>query len=244
MRSSWLYKKADVVAAWLATRFRFSTANFPDGTIQPFDRGCSWIHPKRGSLVAVRGLESGRRWLRKLGLDEPAWRTGLPLADDWSVEPTLLGDLSTEDREALLAFWRSLDATDPIAANIALFDCLNFYVEGTKLPRQFTKSELELLRKAPPDWLAENQRERYVQVIDQLNAPSLFSQLGVALERDGIKVTEAEWQLLRTLRKLRNPAQHGESRVAPRREDLRFGWAIVARILVHRLARVESALTR
>ncbi|MFI9642901.1 hypothetical protein ACIG87_23060 [Micromonospora sp. NPDC051925] len=227
-------RDAELVAAWLGTRLNFRAASLPFGKIQPYNRMSSGIRPTAGGVVAVRGRTSDRRWLRAAQMATPMRTTLIPVCDDWHDEPQLAKGLSLRDREALLAFWRSLDLADPLSSVIALWDAIEFYVGGTTLPGLFTEQDLRRLRDETPAWLSADQRKRFKDVLGGLNSPPLIPRLRAALDRDGVPITDAEFDLLRKLRRIRNPAQHGKERKAPSGEDLRQAWSIVARMLVYR----------
>jgi hypothetical protein len=72
--------------------------------------------------------------------------------------------------------------------------------------------------------------------LDQLNDPPLMERLRLALEFDGLSLTQGEFAVLRRLRAVRNPAQHGTTPPLPDDDDLIRGWSIIARMLVYRAA--------
>jgi len=65
--------------------------------------------------------------------------------------------------------------------------------------------------------------------------------LDYTLRADGVPITEAEKTLLNELRDRRNDAVHGRPTTIPPREQVDWGVAIVARMLVYRLNRTVDA---
>ncbi|MDI1461157.1 hypothetical protein QEZ54_09285 [Catellatospora sp. KI3] len=232
---------ADIASAWLATRLKFTSVALPHEVPQWFNQMSSRVRPQSGSLLAVRALESGRRWIRATTLNMRYMVTEIPISESWAEEPQLMDEITVQEREAFLCFWRSVDLRDPLTSLIALFDTIEFYVGSTTLPDTFAKEDLNRLMREAPEWLSDTQRTRYTEVLrNGLNSPSLARRLDARLKSDGVPVTEAERATIRKLRGLRNPAQHGRKRKAPAMEDLRTGWSVVARMLVYRAARVRG----
>jgi hypothetical protein len=236
-------RDAELLAAWLGTRLSFRTASLPTGKIQPYNRTASGIRPTRGDIVAVRGLTSSRKWLRAVHMGIRARTTPIPICKDWYDEPPLAINLSRREREAILAFWRSLDVTDRLSSVISLWDAIEFYVGGITVPGLFAEPDLRRLKSETPAWLSPDQRRRYQDVLSGLNSAPLIPRLRAALERDRVPMTADEFELLHRLRRIRNPAQHGRERKMPSREDLRRAWSIVSRMLVYRSFRImETAM--
>lgn len=229
-------RDAEFAAAWFSTRLRFAYACLPDRRMQPFNRANFIARPMVSSLAAVRGLTTGRRWLRVVQKSPKIVDAALPKAVDGSLDPSLPDAISGRDREAVLAFWRSLDVLNPLASVIALWDAIEFYAGGTAAPKLFSQEQLQSLANGIPSWMNKDQRKRYTNILSSLNNAPLFARLRVAIEADGVPVTESEIEVLSRLRKVRNPAQHGRESRPPDPDDLRRAWSIVARLLVYRLA--------
>src|SRR4051794_1355927 len=58
------HRRIDTALDLVATRLRHALATFPNGEPQPFARDERRALPRRGDHVVVRGLLTGRRWLR------------------------------------------------------------------------------------------------------------------------------------------------------------------------------------
>jgi hypothetical protein len=226
---------AEVIAAWFATRLRYGAVTLPDGTLQPFNRTESRALPRVSEAVVVRALGSGRRWLRIPRFTQSGVDVTLPRPGESDLDTSLPAQLSSQQREALLAFWRALETSSPLACVIAIWDAIEFYASETSVPRLFTPSELDHLREWIPATLNPAKRERLAEKINELNNPPLFIRLEQALKRDRVPITVDEMEILRRLRRIRNPAQHGKGRNDPAAEDLRRGRSLVARILMYRM---------
>jgi hypothetical protein len=226
---------AQVVAAWLATRLRYGAASLPNGTVQSFDRKDARALPRISEVVVVRSLESERRWLRVPRFAQSTTNAALPRSRADGLDSPLARELLVRDREALLAFWRAAGSSSQLACVIALWEAIEFYASGISAPKLFSSSELDELREWIPATLSLEKRKRLEEKIDELNSQSLFIRLKEALRRDGVPLTDDEIEVLRRLRKVRNPALHGEGRPEPAEGDLRRGLSIVARILMYKM---------
>jgi hypothetical protein len=126
----------------------------------------------------------------------------------------------------------------------ALWEAIEFYVAGARVPPLFTRKQLSELRSAigaiPVD-LNDEQRQRVLHKIGELNDPPLMMRLRRVLEAEGTPVTDAEIALLRRLRDLRNDAVHGRSTDLPDSEDVRYATSVVSRMLVFRMHNTLAA---
>lgn len=243
-RAGWLHDAEDAGAtaietsvAWLVTRGRYGFARLPDGRGQAFSRQESLRGPDTGPTVIVRGRTSGRRWLRWRGPGDPVART--LAAGSPSLEPELPHNLGPRERQALLALRRA--ASEAIAESQvqALWEAIELYVGRTKLSPLFAPEELDRLRAAIPSDLKPAQAEAVAKAIDNLNDAPLVVRLRERLESDGVPLSESERKLLfKTLRRARNATVHGRSEQRlPSREQIQRGVSLVARMLVHRIAK-------
>ena len=88
--------------------------------------------------------------------------------------------------------------------------------------------------------LNNGQRERFAEVLGLANEPPLMTRFRAALVSDGVPFTEEEVQALGRLRRSRNKALHGDTRLPPAAEDLDLGKALVNRMLCFRAWRSAS----
>jgi hypothetical protein len=229
----------DLALAWLTTRLRYGLAELPDGARLAFSRDQS-LHPiRRLDLVAVRGLMTGRQWLR-----EPASHVReIPLAletRDQRLRPHLR-PVSMQERQALLALRRATTESDLVARLLALWEGIEFYCAGVAIDDLFTKTERKALKRAMPEEFSDVQKAKLGFAIDGLNEPPLMVRLQALVDEHGVPIADGEWQLLGDLRRLRNNVVHGRARESPRADEIDQAISIVARFLVFALERPPAS---
>jgi hypothetical protein len=225
----------DTALDWLATRLQHALAVLPDGTTQPFDRTQRLARPRRGDVVAIRGLTTGRRWLRSASPEALGLRARLD-ADD----PLLRIDmqsLSATHRLALAACRRATSERDPLARVQALWEAIEFLVAGVKVPHRWAKADLKAIKRHLLDDLPSALRRRAEKAIDDLNQSPLMARFRELIEREGLPISEAEIDLLKAIRSVRNDAAHGRPAAAPPPAELDYATAIVGRLVVEHLTR-------
>jgi hypothetical protein len=224
----------DLTLSWLAVRARYGLSHLPDGTLHRYQRSESHATPARRDLVAVRGLRTGRRWIQRTG---PRLRASPLMAGKRSRlrEPKLPEDPPFQMRQAMLSAQRALSADDPIQRSQALWEALEFYLAGRPSERLFKSSEraglLQCLRAAVP----KNQHQRVADLLNWVDQPSPKMALKMAIDEEGIPVTDSEFSLLSKIRKARNRATHGGEVTIPSEDELDYACSILSRILVHRV---------
>jgi hypothetical protein len=226
--------------AWIAVRVRYGLLRLPDETVQSFARQDARGLPQATDLVAIRGLRTGRTWLRVAGEASRAPTLTLDASPNL-MQPPLPSVLTLQDRQALLACQRATAEPDPLARVQALWEAIEFYVSGTRLPRLFTRKQLSALRSAIPVGLNGEQRQRVLKKIGELNKPPLMERLHAVLEAEGVPITDAESKLLQRLRDLRNDVVHGRSTDLPDPEDVRYATSVVSRMLIFRIHNTLTA---
>lgn len=192
------------------------------------------VDPYLGDTVAVRGLSSGRRWLRVPRIDRERSGALNPVSALEPFAPHVGGALTVADSEAFLAFDRSVKAGDPLASVITLWDAINFYAAGVVVEPLFTREDIKPIIASLPTTLTPQQKAVLHNKLNGVNDPPLWQRLMTALERDGITLSDGDLAVLKRLRAIRNPAQHGTTPPFPTEEDLARGWSIVGRMLLHR----------
>jgi hypothetical protein len=195
----------------------------------------------RHSVVAVLG-EWGRRWLRETRNARPADVEPPTLVLDTSSLPAF-GSVAASLKEAIAAWQRGLNQINRVAKLIALWECLEFYAAGTRLPKLFAKPEVCELRDRAITDLNSAQVQRVDELIELLNSPSLMTKLKAAADQDGVVLSQAELAMLRRFRRARNDISHGRTRTIPAHADLRKGSALASRLLLVRLTASAPAIT-
>jgi hypothetical protein len=220
----------------LALEAQYSLAPAPGGTALPFARAALFTDPTAGRTTLAHGHRTGRTWLRTL--DNPPIRTragGRRL-----VLPAIPDDPAWTD--ALRAWRRAVRETDRLAAVGALFEAVEFYASGTKVPRVLSPDELGQISKAIGALdLALEKRQRLGDVLARANEPPLRIRLVAALEADAVPYSAEEVKRLWHLRDHRNDALHGSRRGDPKNDDLDLAKRFVNRMLVFRAWRAHSA---
>lgn len=229
----------DAALSWLAVRARDSRLAI-DGVLREFTMRQLGYSFRRTDQVAVRGIISGRRYLRNVN---SAWKEynltfeGRGLPSD-PILPAI--DLDEGNRFALLAWKRAADSRDPISTVLALSEFLEFYCAKIKVPLGFDNTQVRLIRralKAATKVVDKRLRKRVFEVMGKLTDPSLPMKLQAALDQDKVPYSDYELSVLKDLRELRNDAVHGRAYGAVPVEKLRVGISLTARMLVQRFGR-------
>jgi hypothetical protein len=227
----------DTALAWV-------TASAHDGRLSKFGRLTEFrrsdllAYPDRIATVAVRGVLTGRRWVRDMEN-----RKARPILDfapqGLAPYPALVERTLTEsDRQALLAWRRARGASDRLAAVLALWETVEFYCAGISVTSPFSVGDLRILKSAIKSARREIAPELYARVNDllgKISDPPLLAKLRQAIERDAVPVTESDIDLLKELRTLRNDAVHGRGPGRIPDEKVRHALSVVARMLVERV---------
>jgi hypothetical protein len=232
----------DTALDWLATRLQHGLAVLPDGTSQWFDRAQRLARPRRGDVVAIRGLTTGRRWLRSASPEALGLRAMLGVNDSLLQIDTQ--SLSTTHRLALAACRRATSERDPLARVQALWEAIECLVAGVKVPHLWAKADLKTIKQHLPDQLPPALRTRAEQAIDDLNQSPLMARFRELVEREGLPISEAEIELLTAIRGVRNDAVHGRPATPPPPAELDYATAIVGRLVVEHLIRRHPIATR
>jgi hypothetical protein len=159
-------------------------------------------------------------------------------ADSALLDPRLPADLTPAERQALLSLRRATAETVVESQLQALWEAIEFYVAGTRVPTLFSGDDLKRLRELTPEEFDAPQGEAFAKAIGGLNVPPLLVRLDYRLRRDGVPLADAERDLLFSkLRRARNDTAHGRPvKDPPTREEMHRGIALVARMLVHKVS--------
>lgn len=226
-------------AVLLMQRAAFTGPNSPSPLDYSRSRALSIL--SRHSVVAVLG-EWGRRWLRETRNARPTDVEPPTLVLDANPLPAF-GAVSASVKEAIAAWQRAVNEVNRVAKLIALWECLEFYAAGTRLPKLFTRPEVRELRDRAITGLNSAQVQRVDELIELLNSPPLMTKLIAAANNDAVVLSQAEVAVLRRLRRARNDISHGRTRTIPTHADLRKGTAVAGRLLLVRLTTSTPAFT-
>jgi hypothetical protein len=221
----------DSAIAWMNVRLRYANAVTPFGRSGGWERTRLRQRASRGPFVAVRGLATGRCWIR---------RTGTASFDDFAaVEETeplaaVVLDASTGLREATRAAARAITSADPLVKVAAISECLEFYAGSTKVSYGFTKQDRRVLLKAAGS-LDPAKRTRIERLVADLNQAPLLARVRARLAEDRVPVTEGDMDTLARVRTHRNDLVHGRSDVVDEK-DVERAIALLARILSYAAA--------
>jgi hypothetical protein len=225
-------EQIDLALSWLTARLRYGLAVRPDGSPLPFERSDCLAQVTRRDLVAIRGLSTMRQWIRRPRVLSEKRSVALD-----TLNTRLKGvvpPLTLQERLAFLALRRAAQEGDPLTRVQALFEAIEFYASGVKVPKLFTRTELALVRESLPPSLGEKQRKRLHDMLSDVNTAPLRLRLVQALDDDDVPLSTDELDLLWRLRALRNDVVHGRRSGLPHAEDLEYATSIVARMLVYR----------
>ena len=235
-------KDIDLALAWLTAKAQYSGVSLPERPPRGFRREWTLSRVSRRNVAVTRGTATGRQWLR--ALEDIPDRPQLSLHDmeDLSL-PVLPTELPVQVSEAISAWRRAAEQRDPLAAVVALWESVEFYASGAKTHKIFEKPLLKTVREKAAEGLKGEQLERVRDVLARLNEPPLMVRLKAALEEDGVPYRAEELSTLQKVRRARNDLVHGRSREAPSEADLKYAVAIVNRMLLYRIARLNISAT-
>lgn len=217
----------DATMAWLVIRAMNSSASGPDGEIRTWARRLMLARPRRRRIVSVRGVSTGRRWVRYV--DNATVEADLELE---SVrQPPFPDRISQTLQLSLGAAERAATLVEPLSRVTALWEAIEHYVGGTSVPALFSAEELRSIKAALPKDFTAEKRGRLGELIAQLNNPPLLPRLRHRLAMDGVPISEDEVDLLWRLRSVRNAVVHGRASQPPEDSEIQYGVAILSRIL-------------
>ena len=224
--------EVDVALSWLAIRSRYGLNHLPDTTLHRYERSESNATPSRRELVAVRGLQTSRRWIQRLG---PRLRSSPMRLDARSRldQPTLPRGLRLQQRQAMLSAQRALSEEDPIQRSQALWEALEFYLAGRPSESLFSRTERRQLLASLRSAVPTEQRQRVADLLNWVDSPPPKQALARAVQAEGIPLSEPEFDLLFRIRTARNRATHGADVQIPSTDELDYACSILARILVY-----------
>jgi hypothetical protein len=222
----------------------YGFTRLPWGGVLPFARDQIRAKPTLVPCVLVTASTS-RRWLHGLGSDtvEPDLQLDALIAK-WmpllaEVLPVTLARSLRALRDA------STSSRDPLARCQSLFDALEYFTAGTKLPKIVRRTSVVAAVDAIDRLdLPTRERERLCKVLSDANNAPLMAKVRYQADQDGTIVSDPEWGLLAKLRRSRNQAGHGDEAKAPEQHDLEWAASIVSRLIMHSWAASNARLVR
>jgi hypothetical protein len=226
---------------WLETRRHYSFAVLPNGQPNEWTRPSSQRPPAIGSSVMVRGVVTLRWWIRDIIDENRPTLIELNRSARQLRTPRLPERLPQNLQQAIAACSRASQATSDVGCATALWEALEFYCAATPVPAMFSKGDRRALKKAIGELFTDQRKERIGGILQRLNEPPTLARLRQRIALDGAPISEQDFALLASLRRVRNDAVHGrETNDGLTEEDLRLAVSICARLLVHRVAAIRE----
>jgi hypothetical protein len=219
----------DEAIARIRLEGQYSLATNPDGVALSFSRQGLLTDPIAHTTVLVTARDTKRTWMRSLGVH----RVIAPASARRVEIPSVA--MNKEWVYALRAWDRATRQADRLVAVGDLFEAVEFYAAGTKVPHILTHKEVRrVLRAIRAQGLGTAQQARLTETVAAANEPPLRIRFVEALRQDRVPYSVQEVDRLWNLRRHRNDALHGHDRGAPDSDDLQLGLALVNRMLVFR----------
>jgi hypothetical protein len=216
----------DAVLGWLMASSRYGLARLPGGRPVHYERGQARATAERGPLVLVRGLRTGRGWLRTRG----AASNIDPLRVARPEAPGLPAGVPFDPARVrtLARFAAAAGAPGLLLAMSALAAALDSYArQRAAPPAPLGEGGLQVLLDALPGDLEPGRRARIQERIRELAQPSGSERLRAALQEDGVPLTARERMLLEGI--LAAPVASAE-RLSAR--EVEHAFAVAARLVV------------
>jgi hypothetical protein len=232
----------DLALAWLTAKAQYNGVSLPGRPPRSFRREWTSSRVSRRNVVVARGTATGRQWLRALETITARPQLALGDIEDLGL-PALPAELPVQVREAISSWRRAAEERDPLSAVVALWESVEFYASGASARKIFEKLALKTVRENATAGLEGEQLKRVQDVLARLNEPPLMVRLKAALEEDRVPHKEEELSVLQKVRRARNDLVHGRSREPPSVADLKYAVAVVNRMLLYRVARLNASAT-
>lgn len=227
---------------WLSLRSCLAAAALPNGQPIGFMRKNTVAMPYCGDSAYVRGLVTGRRWLRSRSDARLAQVLNPNHVDLFSIPPFPQHLLTPQELEAIAAWQRSVGGADLVARASAISEAIEFLCASESGKHAlFSKRDRGALLAFAREHYNEEQQRRFADMVAMLNAPSLLVKLKLWLEAENLVLTASDFEVLDRVRRARNDFVHGRSRDVPTSSDLRYASSVVNRMLVQRVFNVADA---
>lgn len=232
----------DLALGWLMSRSHFAGAALPAGEPVTYSRRNALARIDRTAAVYARGLITGRKWLRSPANFDPDHVLNLASIDLFELPRLFPLLLTPQEREAIAAWRRSVEAPDPMARVSAISEAIEFLSAGVKpvgTPLFDRAARRHLLRLVRSEF-SGTKLARLQELCGWLNEPSLSLKLDLWLEREGVALTPSDRDVLDRVRQIRNDFVHGRTRDLPTAGDLRYASSVVNRLIVRRVHNLSA----
>lgn len=221
----------DDIAAWLTTRLRYSWSHTPDRQLETYERAATLVVVERLPGVAVFPVGgSGRRWWRDTTVARQERFVELAPGARW-LDPPMPAQVSSGDRQALLALQRAITARDPVQRVAALWDAIEFYLGDRSPEPGFTDEEIAGTVERASEGLTAAKAERVGNVLRQwLNSWSPTARLEHLLRDEGVPFSDEDMRRIGRLRSARNRALHG-AQAAPSHDEIDQAVGLMSRAI-------------
>lgn len=207
--------------------FSYSTLG---GDPRPYVRDRTRLRPRRLDVVFTGSVTHPRQWLRWISdsLDRPSLNVDAEASELAAVDP------DKRLRRALREWRNAANSETPFARVTHLWRAVELYARGASAEALFNQQEIQAVRDsfATIERLSSGQRRRLDDLASHLNDAPLLARLRAALDHDGITVSNAEIDLLKTTRQLRNSLEHAHEITPLQDRHLAQALGLVNRILI------------
>jgi len=212
----------------------------PGGMPVPFTRTTARARPALRRTVFVQGVSTRRWWCRDRTVSATA--AGADVAALLSAWPELPRPISPALAHGLAALRVAADALAGTVERVqALWNAIEFYAAGAKVPKLFDRSaRTQLAAAVSATSLTEEQKTRAREVLGGVNTPPLLVRLKAQAAADGVPVTASELDMLVQLRGRRNDSAHGRAGSSVSGERLDWAVSVAARLFLYRHVRKSS----
>ena len=222
-------EKADAFLSVYSGLLQYGYSQF-DGAFIEWERTRESINLLRQNHIWLVMLRQGASWLRDVSVYKPNQTT---------LKPNIGLDIKTiidanEDFQLPLLIWnRFRDSEDYYVVTIGLWQVIELFSSGDKLPKRFTEDELDDLSSRAVAHLADKQEQKFVRdAIKRLNERTLMEKFNKHLENIGLVVSKRDRHLLRKFRDIRNAIEHGRKPIEPSVQEIKRVKALTNRVIL------------
>ena len=221
-------EKADVFLSAYSGLLQYGYSQF-NGDFIEWERTREAINLKRQNHMLLVMLHNGAAWLRDLSPYKP---------NQTKLKPTIHLDIravmdASESFQLPLLVWnRFRDSEDYYVVTIGLWQVIELFSSGDKLPKKFTEERLTDLSSRAVANLTEPEQELVRGAIKKLNERALMEKFKEHLKNIGLVLSKQEYELLGKFRKIRNDIEHGKKPEEPSVQEIKRVKALVNRVIL------------